>query len=104
VLLTTLWWLGEHEQAPTQARLAERAATDTMMTSQVLRRLEARGLLERRSDPADARTRRLVLSADGRALVARALEAVEQADREHFAPLGARLPGFVSDLARLAER
>jgi DNA-binding MarR family transcriptional regulator len=102
VLLTTLWWLEDHEDPPTQTRLAELAATDAMMTSQVLRRLESRGLLERQPDPADARTRRLVLTAAGRALVADALAAVEQADHEFFAPLGAQLPAFVRDLASLA--
>jgi DNA-binding MarR family transcriptional regulator len=74
-----------------------------MMTSQVLRRLEARGLLERRPDPNDARTRRPVLSTSGVALVAGALAAVEQADRRHFERLGARLPAFVGDLATLAD-
>jgi DNA-binding MarR family transcriptional regulator len=102
VLLTTLWWLADHEEPPTQTRLAEQAATDLMMTSQVLRRLEARGLLERQPDPNDARTRRLELTTSGLALVAGALAAVEQVDREHFERLGARLPAFVGDLATLA--
>ena len=103
VLLTTLWWLADHEEPPTQTRLAEQAATDAMMTSQVLRRLEARGLLERQPDPRDARTRRLVLTPSGLALVAGALAAVEQADREHFERLGTRLPAFIGDLATLAD-
>ena len=40
-----------------------------MMTSQVTRKLEARGLLERALDPADSRARRLHLTAAGRAVV-----------------------------------
>ena len=51
VLLASLWWLEEHDEPPTQARLARQGGTDAMMTSQVLRRLEARGLLERRAGP-----------------------------------------------------
>ena len=43
VLLTSLWWLGDHEdRPPTQARLAQHAGTDPMMTSQVTRKLETR--------------------------------------------------------------
>jgi DNA-binding MarR family transcriptional regulator len=102
VLLTTLWWLTEHEASPTQARLAERAATDTMMTSQVLRRLEGRGFLERQVDSKDARARRLVLTPAGRELLAPALAAVERADLAFFGTLGARQPAFTSDLATLS--
>jgi DNA-binding MarR family transcriptional regulator len=56
VLLASLWWLADHEdRPPTQARLAQQAGTDPMMTSQVIRKLEARGLLERALDPTDSR-------------------------------------------------
>ena len=103
VLLTTLWWLGEHEEPPTQTRLAEQAATDPMMTSQVLRRLEARGLLERRVDAGDARVRRLALTPAGQRLVASSLTAVEAADRAHFAALGVRRAAFTEDLGRLQD-
>jgi hypothetical protein len=52
VLLASLWWLEDHEpEPPTQASLAAQAETDRMMTSQVLRKLEARDLLERIPDP-----------------------------------------------------
>src|SRR5262249_57359520 len=54
VLLASLAWL--QEDGPiTQKRLAEHAATDPMMTSQVLRALEARGLVERAPHPGDGR-------------------------------------------------
>ena len=52
VLLASSWWLGRTE-APTQQGLAEHAGTDPMMTSQVLRKLEDRGLVTREQDPAD---------------------------------------------------
>src|SRR3954469_18134815 len=54
VLLATTWWLGQDEP-PTQQALAAQAGTDTMMTSQVVRKLAERGLLTRQQDPADAR-------------------------------------------------
>ncbi|HEY2795989.1 MAG TPA: MarR family transcriptional regulator, partial [Micromonosporaceae bacterium] len=56
VLLATLAWTSA-DGPVTQRDLAEAAATDPMMTSQVLRALEARGLVERASHPGDGRAR-----------------------------------------------
>ena len=104
VLLTSLWWLADHEdRPPTQARLAQHAGTDPMMTSQVTRKLEARGLLERALDPADSRVRRLHLTAAGRAVVAQALKDVEAADEDYFAALGRQRDAFVRALGTLEE-
>jgi DNA-binding MarR family transcriptional regulator len=86
VLLASLWWLtekaGEH---PNQRRLARFAETDPMMTSQVLRTLEGKGLVERSSDPTDSRARRLAITREGSKLAGRALQAVEAADLRFFA-------------------
>jgi DNA-binding MarR family transcriptional regulator len=102
VLLASLWWLEDHEpQAPTQARLAEQAGTDSMMTSQVVRKLEGRGLLKRVPHPTDSRARRLNLTSAGRDLIARALADVEAADSDYFAPLGPRHETFLDALAAL---
>ena len=72
-----------------------------MMTSQVTRKLETRGLLERAYDPTDSRARRLGLTAAGRALVARALADVEAADNEFFSALGDHRDAFVQGLQTL---
>jgi DNA-binding MarR family transcriptional regulator len=104
VLLASLWWLADHEEPPTQARLAQHAGTDPMMTSQVTRKLEARGLLERAPDPADGRARRLRPTPAGLALVGRALTDVEAADEAFFAALGDRRVAFADALARLGTR
>jgi DNA-binding MarR family transcriptional regulator len=105
VLLASLWWLEGHEdQPPTQARLAQQAGIDPMMTSQVTRKLEARGLLERARDPADSRSRQLRLTATGRALVGRALSDVEAADDDYFAALGNRRNAFLEALGALGAR
>jgi DNA-binding MarR family transcriptional regulator len=73
-----------------------------MMTSQVIRKLEARELVERAFDPADSRARHLRLTAAGRALVARALADVEATDDAYFASLGDRRPAFVEALRALS--
>jgi DNA-binding MarR family transcriptional regulator len=102
VLLATTWWLGRGEP-PTQQALAAQAGTDTMMTSQVVRKLADRGLLERREDPADARARRIVLTPQGLKVLTPALADVERADEVFFARLGRRAGSFVSGLELLAE-
>jgi DNA-binding MarR family transcriptional regulator len=105
VLLASLWWLEGHDDHPaTQARLAQQAGTDPMMTSQVTRKLEARGLLKRAVDPADSRARQLRLTATGRALVGRALSDVEAADDDYFASLGNRRSAFLEALRALGAR
>jgi DNA-binding MarR family transcriptional regulator len=102
VLLASLWWLQEHgTAAPTQARLAEQAGTDLMMTSQVIRRLEARGLVARHRDPADRRAWWLALTAAGGGLLAGALAHVEAADQAYFAALGQDGDAFRRGLAAL---
>src|SRR5256885_15494596 len=47
VLLACLWWLEEQGCTPNQLQLARQAGTDAKMTSQVVRKLEAKGLIER---------------------------------------------------------
>jgi DNA-binding MarR family transcriptional regulator len=84
VLLACAWWLGTHGQVPNQLQLARQAGTDVKMTSQVLRRLEAKGLLDRQVDPDDTRARRLRLTAAGDRLARRAIAAVEEADARFF--------------------
>lgn len=92
VLLASLWWLGEHGGPPRQRDLAGHAGTDPMMTSQVVRALEAKGLLVREADPDDGRAWRLRTTAAGSRLARRAVAAVEDADAAYFAqvPAGAR--------------
>lgn len=85
VLLACAWSMGEHGDAPNQLGVARQAGTDTKMTSQVLRRLEAKGLLVREVDPADTRARRLRLTPAGTKLARRAVGAVEAVDAEFFA-------------------
>jgi DNA-binding MarR family transcriptional regulator len=102
VLLASLWWLADHDdRPPTQARLAQQAGTDPMMTSQVTRKLETRGLLERALDRTDSRVRRLHLTAAGRAVVSRALADVEAADQDYFAALGQQRTAFLQALQTL---
>lgn len=106
VLLASLTWLtGNAGGEPVMQRdLAAQAATDPMMTSQVLRALEQKNLVERREHPSDRRAKSLVPTEFGVALVNRAIVAVEACDREFFAPLGSRTPAFTASLRQLRDR
>jgi len=90
VLLASTYWLGRTgAEPPNQRELAEHASTDVMMTSQVLRALEERGLVVRTPDPSDARARHLSVTVKGARLARRAMAFVEEADRRFFAELAA---------------
>ena len=100
VLLASLTWLAA-DGPVTQRQLADHAATDPMMTSQVLRALEGRGLLQRLPHPADRRARALAVTSSGRSLANRAVVAVEACDADFFAALGNGIPAFTTALATL---
>jgi len=57
------------------------------MTSQVLRKLEAKGLIRRETDAADTRAKRLRATSRGAELAKQAIAAVEAADAKFFQPV-----------------
>ncbi|WP_214325340.1 MarR family winged helix-turn-helix transcriptional regulator [Nonomuraea sediminis] len=87
VLLASTWWLNGQGQRPNQLSVARHAETDVKMTSQVLRKLEEKGLLVREVDPADTRARLLRLTERGQQLAERAVATVEKADAGFFASI-----------------
>ena len=91
VLLACAWWFDAKGENPNQQILARQAGTDVKMTSQVLRRLEAKGLLQRHDDPHDSRAKKLTITPAGAALARRAITAVEAADAEVFGDAAAEL-------------
>jgi DNA-binding MarR family transcriptional regulator len=103
VLLASLAYL-DTDGPVTQKQLADHAATDVMMTSQVLRALEGAGLVRRAPHPSDRRARALAVTPEGRSLADRAVVAVEAADQEFFAAAGPDLPEFTAVLRRLTGR
>ena len=102
VLLASLTWL-QSEEPVSQRDLAAHAVTDPMMTSQVLRALEQRGLVTRSAHPQDGRAWSVAVTADGADLAGRANTAVEGCDRDFFAALGADQAPFTAMLAALRD-
>ena len=83
-LLASLLWLSQQEELITQTLLARHAKLDIMMTSQVLRKLETRGLIQRLPHPSDTRANMLRLTEAGPILTHQAVPDVEQADEAFF--------------------
>jgi DNA-binding MarR family transcriptional regulator len=100
VLLSSLAWLGP-DGPVTQRQLADHAGTDPMMTSQVVRALERRGLLVRAAHRADARAWSLSVTAPGLLLANRAIVVVEACDEAFFRTLGRSKTTFTRALATL---
>jgi DNA-binding MarR family transcriptional regulator len=103
VLLASLTYL-DAEGPVSQKQLAGHAGTDVMMTSQVLRALEQRGLVERAAHPDDGRAVALTVTAPGRELANRSVTVVEACDRAFFDGLGARSRELVELLGVLSGR
>jgi len=100
VLLASLTWL-DADGPVTQRQLADHAFTDPMMTSQVLRILESRGLVERAAHPDDRRAWSLAATTAGVKLANRANAAVEACDRDFFSALQGDQADFTTALRRL---
>ena len=99
----------EGNEGASQARLAELSDMDAMTMVRTLDRLEERGLVERRPDPADRRARSLHLTAKGRAAVdgiwrlaestrAEVFAGVSVEERERFLDVLERIHGNVAAL------
>jgi DNA-binding MarR family transcriptional regulator len=84
-----------------QAGLAQALGADVMMTSQVLRALEAAGLVRRDRDPRDTRARTLALTEDGQAKLSAALPVLEAVDTDFFRVLGHKEDRFAKSLRKL---
>lgn len=96
VLLAAAAWYGASEML-TQARLSELSGVDVMTTSQIVRTLEAAGMLRRDPHPVDPRANALVVTPAGRARVKKAIVVVEAVDEAFFA----RVPDRAALLAAL---
>ncbi|GAA2271747.1 MarR family transcriptional regulator [Nonomuraea roseoviolacea subsp. roseoviolacea] len=102
VLLACAWWLNREGGRPNQLSVARQAGADVKMASQVLRKLEDKGLLVRETDPADSRAKLLRVTDRGRELIERAVAEVERTDAAFFAAAPDR-PALVSTLRALAD-
>ncbi|MDQ2742905.1 MAG: MarR family winged helix-turn-helix transcriptional regulator [Chloroflexota bacterium] len=104
VLLAALTWLtyqGAEMSGVSQVRLAQHAQVDVMMTSQVVRVLAEKGLMERTPHPRDTRANLVQVTSQGQDLARRAIRLVEHVDQEFFAALDGDIALFTRELQAL---
>jgi len=101
VLLAGVAWLEKEAEEITQVRLARQAKTDVMMTSQVLKKLESRGLVSKRPGESDTRVNVVMLTEKGAEKVAKALRIAEKVDSDFFRPLERNYGEFLTALGTL---
>ena len=103
VLLAGVAWLEKEAEEITQVRLARQAKTDVMMTSQVLRKLESKGLVSKRPSESDTRSNVIMLTEKGAEKVAKALEIAENVDSDFFRSLRGNHNEFLLELGALTK-
>ncbi len=104
VLLAALAWLtheGAEMSGVSQVQLARHAQVDVMMTSQVVRVLAEKGLIERIPHPRDTRANLLQVTSPGQDMARRAIRLVERVDQEFFASLDDDIAHFTRELRGL---
>ena len=101
VLLAVSEWLGYNHDLVTQVQLAAQAKTDIMMTSNVLKSLEKKGLVSRTPHPTDTRAKCVALTGEGHKVLLKAIKFVDRIDNEFFAALGDSVSDFNSLLIAL---
>jgi DNA-binding MarR family transcriptional regulator len=109
-LLSSAWWLsrgdgdgqdGPPGGSPNQLAIAAQAGTNVKMTSEVLRKLEDKGLIVQRTDPGDRRAKSITITPEGIRLAEQAVVAVERVDAAFFSAAPGSIVGALQALARV---
>ncbi len=100
VVLATVGWLTRNNETTTQVAVSRQAGLDPNTTSQVLKGLQAKGLIER-VQKTDQRSKHPSLTQKGRAILSKALPSVEEKDAQFFKVLNAKEPQFIKCLKNL---
>ncbi len=101
VLLAALGWLSKGGGTVTQADVANHSNIDRMMTSKVLRTLQAKGLVSRAGHRTDTRAKSLSLTIAGERTLQQAIGIVQQVDDDFFATVRDQSGPLEAHLARL---
>ena len=83
-VLAVIAWLSRENADVTQADLCRFASLERMAVSQIARKLETLGLIQRTPSSRDARAITLALTSAGRDLLVTALPVVEDTDGKFF--------------------
>ena len=99
VVLAGIGWLTQSGDLLTQVQLAQFCKIDVMQISQVVRKLETKGFIQRSSHPSDTRAKVLTLTSTGKVVLQEALPVVEQLDATFFSHCDQSI--FLAELTKL---
>lgn len=102
-LMSGIAWFQVKGEPVNQIRLAEHIRIDLAMTSQVLKKLEARNLVIRKVNPEDTRSKLLELTPEGFNLFKKTYMTAHNVKNELFGVLGKDLDKFNQMLRKLLE-
>ncbi len=104
LLLASLQFIGTQKNIVSQQDLAKHCRIDKMMTSKILRTLQKKGLLSRKKNKMDTRSKTLALSEEGEDLLAKAFKIIDRVDGDFVVPLGLNSMSFTDDLRTLLKQ
>ncbi len=102
VILAAVGWLTRNGQSATQTVIGRQASLDPNTTSQILRSLQTKDLIER-SRALDERSKHTSLTPKGSQKLKEALPVVEKADTQFFSTLNLKEINALEALQRLAD-
>jgi len=102
-VLAGIAWLERAPEPITQVRLARYLNMDVTMTSQVLSRLESRGLVSKKASGSDSRANTVMLTKKGADLVTEALGLAHSVETSFFRSLHISHDEFMKSLESLIE-
>ena len=86
-IMASLKWLEQHQEATTQASIANFARIDKMTLSKSIRKLEAAGMIKRIPSTEDSRSVNVKFTLAGYKVIEKAIVAIETADELFFSTL-----------------
>ena len=84
VVMAGIGWLTRTGGLLTQVQLAQFCKIDVMQISQVVRKLETKGFVQRSPHPSDTRAKVLTLTSTGEVVLQQALPLIEELDATFF--------------------
>lgn len=97
-LLSGLAWLEKDGKQVTQTKLADTTQKNIMATSKILRIMEKRGLVERKSEGKDSRAKYVHLTHEGLETMEKASKITERVNQEFFKSLDDEKDRFTENL------
>jgi DNA-binding MarR family transcriptional regulator len=97
-------WLGREGESVTQSEIARFSDIHPMQVSQMLKVLEAKGMVKRERNPVDIRAKHIAITRAGITTLGRAMPVVVEVQRRLFGEAGKTGGSLIEGLLRIGER